>query len=227
MKSPFKDKPNIRRYSIMPARAMQDESLGIGELRVLACLGMYANQYGVCWPSQMRISQHIGVKIDWVSKCVGGLIKKGYVRKLEPRKYRKGIKRRSGRIVNRYQVLWEGNDPLPTLEQFWAPQPKFAVDPEDDAVEAAEHKQEGVKGDANNDCQVLAHAFRTSVERTCGVNRLAQPSFQAAKVLHNQGVTVDQVRDYTAAFVKEALRNGRTHPLTLDQVAKWAGLYKK
>lgn len=227
MKSPFEGKPNIRRYCIIPARAMQDNNVNYGELRVLACLGMYSNQYGVCWPSQYKIALHLGVNTVWVSKCVSRLIKAGYVRKLEPRAYKKGIKKRQGRVVNRYQILYEGNDPLPSLEQFWAPQPKFAAADPDDYAESDAPMKSGVTGDRNNEYQILAQAFRSAVERSCGVHRLPEPSFQAAKVLMSQGVTTDQVRDHTIAFVKEALRNGRTPPLTLDQVAKWAGLYKK
>lgn len=227
MKSPFEDKPNIRRYSIIPARAMQDDNLGRGELRVLMCLGMYANKYGVCWPSQYKIGKHIGVSRVWISECTSRLIKLGYIRKLEPRPYPKHIKRRSGRRCNRYQILWEGNDPIPTLEQFWAPQPTFAAFDEDDVDQDMTPMQSGVKGDANKDYQVLAHAFKQAVEKASGVHRLPDPSFQSAKLLADQGVTVDEVRDHTAAFVREALKNGRTPPLTLDQVAKWAGLYKK
>lgn len=227
MKSRFKDKPDIRKYSILPARAMQDEALGIGELRVLACLGMYTNSYGVCWPSQLRIAAHLGYTRVWVSKCVASLIKKGYIRKLEPRAYPKGIKRRSARIVNRYQVLFVGKDPLPTKEQFWAPQPRFETVPEDDVYDTTTPIKKGVTGDSQKDYQVLAQAFKQAVERSCGVHRLPEPSFISAKTLWDQGVTVDQVRDHTAAFVSQALKAGRTPPLTLDQVAKWAGLYKK
>jgi len=155
------------------------------------------------------------------------LIKCGYVRKLETRPYPKHIKRRSGKKVNRYQILWEGKDPIPTNEQFWAPAKVIPEPGEDDFTEVDTHMQSGVQGDSNKDYQVLAHAFRKAVEKACGAHRLPEPSYQAAKLLHNQGVKVDQVRDHTAAFVREALAKGRTPPLTLDQVAKWAGLYKK
>jgi hypothetical protein len=226
MESPFKDKPNIRRYSILPARAMQDENLSYGEWRVLACLGMYSNSHGVCWPSQMRISQHLGVGIKWVSACVVRLCKKGYIRKLEHRKYKKGIKRRSGRLVNRYQILFEGNDPLPTFEQFWAPQPRFRAPDEDESLEVAEPIQKGVQGDGNKDYEILAHTFVKAVEATSGVRRLPAPSFKTAKTLADQGVKVDEVRAATVTMSKDSLGRGAAPPITLDQVAKWAGLYK-
>jgi len=227
MKSPFKDKPNIRRYSIIPARAMQDERLNGAAYKVLACLGMYANRYGVCWPSQITIGRHTGYGRVHVSRTMAVLIKCGYVRKLETRPYPKHIKRRSGKKVNRYQILWEGKDAIPTNEQFWAPAKIIPEPGEDDFTELDTHMQSGVKGDLDKGYQVLAHAFKQAVERASGMNRLPDQSFKAAKVLWDQEVTVDQVRDYTAAMCRESLKAGRTPPANLDQVAKWAGLYNK
>jgi len=227
MKSPFKDKPNIRRYSIIPARAMQDERLNGAAYKVLACLGMYANRYGVCWPSQITIGRHTGYGRVHVSRTMAVLIKCGYVRKLETRPYPKHIKRRSGKKVNRYQILWEGKDPIPTNEQFWAPAKIIAEPGEDDFTDIDTHMQSGVKGDSNTDYQILAHTFKKAVEAASGVNRLPDQSFKAAKVLWDQGVTVDQVRESTVSMTKDALRSGRTPPMTLDQVAQWSALYKK
>ena len=148
MKSPFKDKPNIRRYSIIPARAMQDERLNGAAYKVLACLGMYANRYGVCWPSQITIGRHTGYGRVHVSRTMAVLIKCGYVRKLETRPYPKHIKRRSGKKVNRYQILWEGKDAIPTNEQFWAPAKIIPEPGEDDFTEVDTHMQSGVKGES-------------------------------------------------------------------------------
>jgi hypothetical protein len=227
MKSPFKDKPNIRRYSVLPARAMQDERLNGACMKILACLGMYTNSYGVCWPSQLTIARHLGYGRVHVCRTMATLIKLGYVRKLETRPYPRHIKRRSGKKVNRYQVLWEGNDPIPNNEQFWAPARIIAEAGDDEVAEQTNHMQTGVQGDANKDYQTLAHTFRKAVEKACGAHRLPDPSYKSAKVLWDQGVRAEQVRDATAAFVREALAKGRTPPLTLDQVAKWSGLYKK
>ena len=151
----------------------------------------------------------------------------GYVRLLEPRPYPKHIKRRSRGKVNRYQVLWEGNDPIPTNEQFWAPSRIISDDPDEEMKPSATDMQTGVQGDSNTEYQLLAHTFKKAVESTSGIHRLPDPSFKAAKVLADQGVTVDQVREYTVSMTKDALRSGRTPPINLDQVAKWAGLYKK
>ena len=226
MKSPFKDKPNIRRYSIIPARAMQDERLTGPHIKILACLGMYTNSYGVCWPSQTTIARHLGVGRVWVCRTMRILKELGYVRLLEPRPYPKHIKRRSRGKVNRYQVLWEGNDPIPTNEQFWAPA-KIIMDIDDDVMPTETNMQTGSLRESNTDYQILAHAFKKAVEATSGVSRLPDQSFKHAKVLYDQGVTVDQVRDATVSMTKDALRSGRTPPMNLDQVARWSALYNK
>lgn len=227
MESPFKGKPRIRRYSIIPARAMQDESLHAGHYRVLACLGMYTNSYGICWPTQLTISNHIGYARTSVTRIIRQLLKKGYIRKLEFKNYPPDVKRRSWKRVNRYQVLWEGNDPLPSREQFWAPQPILRQDDEGKDTLGEVQIEIGGTGDGKGDSHILAQAFKTTVERTCGVHRLPEPSYKAAELLYNQGVTVEQVRDHTAAMVKDCLKRGRTPPVNLDQVAEWAKLYKK
>lgn len=226
MKSPFKDKPNIRRYSIIPARAMQDERLTGPHIKILACLGMYTNSYGVCWPSQTTIARHLGIGRVWVCRTMRILKELGYVRLLEPRPYPKHIKRRSRGKVNRYQVLWEGSDPIPTNEQFWAPSRIISDDPDEEMMPTATDMQTGVQGEGNSQYHILAHAFARAVESASGINRQPQASMKAAKLLYDQGVTVDQVREYTVSMSKEALRSNRTPPANLDQVAKWSKLYK-
>ena len=130
-------------------------------------------------------------------------------------------------------MLWEGNDPLPSREEFWAPRPKVAeIDYyiEDGKITVDDvdtDKRQGVWGEESTDHHILAQAFRNAVEAASGMNRLADQSYQAAKVLWDQGVTPDQVRQYTLSMCREQLKRGRTPPMTLDQVAKWAALYNK
>lgn len=226
MDSPFDNKPDIRRYSILPARAMQDERLVLGDMKVLACLGMYTNSHGVCWPSQITMARHTGYSRTHVTRTIKKLLALGYIRKLKYRNYRSHVQRRSIKQVNRYQVLWEGDEQLPSMEQFWAPQPKLRRDDDDEVAPSVAHNKTGGLGDKKGDSHILAQAFRTTVERTCGIHRLAEPSYPAAESLYNQGVTVEQVRDHTAAMVKDCLRKGRTPPINLAQVADWAGLLK-
>lgn len=224
-----KEKPGIRVYSIVPARAVQDESLHPTTFKVLAALCIHTNGHGICFPSLLTLGRHLGIARETVSRHIGRLVKAGYVRKLQAKDYPRGVKKKGVRMTNRYQVLFNGNDPLPTKEEFLSPVPLIVDDRKQMDVEVPGVTQErtGGVGDGNKQFQLLAHSFKHAVERASGVHRLPDPSFQAAKVLYDQGVTVDQVRDAATAATKNALQNGRTPPLTLDQVAKWAGLYKK
>ena len=228
-----KVKPKIRKYSVLPARAVQDESLHPTSLHVLAALGLHTNGVGVCWPSTLTIALHIGKARVTVSRHITRLIKAGYIRKLDHKAYPGHVVQKGRRKTNRYQVLWEGNDPLPSREEFWAPRPKVAeIDYyiEDGKITVDDvdtDKRQGVWGEESTDHYILAQAFRNAVEAASGMNRLADQSYQAAKVLWDQGVTPDQVRQYTLSMCREQLKRGRTPPMTLDQVAKWAALYNK
>ena len=228
-----KEKPKTRKYSVIPARAVQDEKLHPTSLHVLAALGLHTNAAGVCWPSTLTLALHIGKARVTVSRHISRLLKAGYIRKLDPKKYPSHIKQTGRRKTNRYQVLWVGNDALPTKEEFYAPRPKVAET--DWYTEKGEIKvdhadtdnQKGVWGKETTDHHILAHAFVKAVERASGVHRLPNPSFNAAKTLYNQGVSVDDVAAATVSMCVDGIKKGRTPPATLDQVANWSGLYNK
>lgn len=228
-----KEKPKIRKYSVIPARAVQDEKLHPTSLHVLAALGLHTNAAGVCWPSTLTLALHIGKARVTVSRHITRLLKAGYIRKLDPKKYPAHIKQKGRRRTNRYQVLWVGNDALPTKEEFYAPRPKVAE--ADWYTEGGQIKvdgvdtdnQKGVWGKETTEHHTLAHAFARAVERASGVHRLPKPSFSAAKTLYNQGLKVDEVAAATISMCVDQIKRGRTPPTTLDQVAVWAGLYNK
>jgi len=227
-----KEKPKIRRYSVLPARAVQDASLHPTSFRVLAALCIHTNGHGICWPSQITLALHLGVSKITILRNIKKLIAAGYVRKLEPKQYPWGIIQKGKRPTNRYQVMFGEKDPLPTKEQFLAPRAAIMdvdygiADGKVTQIEET-HNKTGGPGDGKADFQILAHTFRAAVERASGAVRLSEPSFPTAAKLHALGVTADEVRESTTAMVKDGLRTGRTPPITLDQVAKWAGLYKK
>lgn len=228
-----KEKPKTRKYSVIPARAVQDDRLHPTSLHVLAALGLHTNAAGVCWPSTLTLALHIGKARVTVSRHISRLLKAGYIRKLDPKKYPSHIKQTGRRKTNRYQVLWVGNDALPTKEEFYAPRPQVAEADwytEGGKIKVANadtDNKKGVWGKETTDHHILAHAFVRSVERATGVHRLPNPSFLSAKALYNQGVSVDDVAAATTATCIAWLRKGRTPPATLDQVANWSGLYNK
>lgn len=220
--SPFDDKPDIRKYSVMPARAIQDDGLHWTSLRVLGALCLHTNAYGICWPSRVTIARHISRSTKTVSVHVKRLIDKGYVRKLQPKAY--PFKGKSNWRTNRYQVMFDGaQTELPSREQFYAPRPKVAIDDPTEEAVAVINKERGSGGE-NVAFSSLSQAFCLGVERVSGSHRVTAPQDETAKVLAMRGVTAEQVIEATSSMTKARLKRGQTPPMTLEQVAQWAGL---
>ena len=94
-KSRFKetrtDFPEIvekRKYSIMPSRAVMDRTLDEMALRVLGCICIHTNSYGIAWPTRETISRYIGHHPNSIGPAATRLIERGYLRKLSPRKFK-------------------------------------------------------------------------------------------------------------------------------------------
>lgn len=223
MNSPS-DKPPIRKYSVIPARAIQDDNMHWTTLRVLGAICLYTNAYGIAWPSRMTIARHISRSTKTVSVHVSRLIKAGYVRKLHPRSYPARIKAKNTWRTNRYQVMFDGaQTELPSMEQFWAPRPKLVDEALDKDVQAVTHTRRESEG-GNVENSILAQAFCSGVESASGQVRIAANNLDFATELSNRGVTAEQVRLATIEMTKRNLKSGRTPPLNLEQVASWAGL---
>lgn len=222
MKSPFDGKPDTRLYAIMPARAIQDDNLHPTGLRVLGALCLHANKYGICWPSRITVGRHIGKSVTTVSRHYGRLVKAGYLRRLQGKAY-PVPRRQPGRwYTARFQVLYEGPEtPMPTYEQFISPKPRVVAELDEAPVEEATDKSKGVRG---MQAKSLAQAFVSGVAAASGVHRTADSSLAVAETLAEQGVEPEAVRDYAMQMTLEALQAGRQPPLTLNQVASWAGL---
>lgn len=102
-----------RPHSVIPVRA--SKLCKLTELKVLVGLGHYANRAGVCWPSMPTLQQTTGVDDGNISRAIQKLVELGLVRRLEPNDFNQ--KPGAWGMSNRYQILWEGDDPLPTYEQ--------------------------------------------------------------------------------------------------------------
>ena len=233
-----KEKPAIRTYSVLPARAVQDGTLKHTTLRVLAAICIHTNAHGIAWPSLLTLARHIHMRPETVSRHVQRLVKMGYVRKLERKAYPMHIKRKSRGITNRYQVLFKGHDPLPTREQFDAPRPRVVEEPVGDSTQQGmtdqpgKDKRSGGLGDAESErgistqASILASAFTKAVESVTGQPRAASHSLAMAQTLATNGVTAAQITDSTRALCRECLQKGRSSPKVIGQVAQWAGLGK-
>jgi len=225
-----KEKPAIRTYSVLPARAVQDGTLKHTTLRVLAAICIHTNAHGIAWPSLLTLARHIHMRPETVSRHVQRLVKMGYVRKLERKAYPMHIKRKSRGITNRYQVLFKGHDPLPTREQFDAPRPRVVEEPVGDSKQQGmtdqpgKDKRSGGLGDESKQIEIIAHAFKRAVEQATGQPRVAEQSMAAARDVASRGVTAAQVTEATTAMCRQALKHGQSIPKALNQVARWAGL---
>ena len=220
MKSHFEGKPDTRLYSIMPARAIQDDRLHQTTLRVLGALCLHANAHGVGWPSRTTIGRHISRTPLAITRHTKRLEAYGYIRKLSHRTY--PVPKRGQGIVNRWQILYELTAPLPTKEQFYSPKPKVIQELDDDV--AVPDKSQGVRGIDAELHKRIARAFAAGVERATGQPRDLAAQLPEAERLAAAGVTPEQVTDVTVAMCQERLAAGKSAPITLKQVAAWSGL---
>jgi len=213
-----------RKYSILPKRAVQDRKITLTELKVLGAICIHTNSHGIAWPSLTTLAKHCGLALDTVSRATTRLVRCGYIRKLQPRKYKAMPKIRGRRSTTRYQVLFEGKEtPLPKYEDFYAPAPSFVAH-HDGEPERTLKEAKGVQGVDKLMSLSLAAAFCKSVAVATGELRLADSQRDAADRLAAAGVTTDQVAKATAEAATEAQRRGSPAPQTLEQVAKLKGL---
>jgi hypothetical protein len=106
---------DLRNWSVMPARFVSDKRLSPNDIKILAALGLYTNQAGVCWPTQKTIERFTGIGKQGIMDGLKRLERNGYIRVLKG-EYWPGQK--SKWLTNRYQVLWRGNEPLPKYEDL-------------------------------------------------------------------------------------------------------------
>ena len=227
MKSHFNPTHEIlkhRRLSIMPARAFMDKQLDIMAIRLLGCLCLHANKHGICWPTRETISNYTGHHPDNLSKKVTELVNRGYVRKLNPRKFK--VPRRGSKWpINRYQVLYDGaSTPLPSLEEFHSPKPK-AIEKMDGAPTDRKDQleQQGVEGVSKLKSLSLASAFCKTVASVTGELRMPENQRTAADKLASAGITPEQVAEATEQQALQAQQRGSPAPMTLEIVAKNGG----
>ena len=209
---------------MLPAWAIQDDSLTLMELRVLGALCLHANGAGVCWPSQTTLGRHVSRTTRTINRYLPRLQAKGYIRKLSYKSYPKLIKARNPRgLTTRWQILYQAAaTPVPTYEDIYAAVPKVAEEPEK-TPGAVAHNDQGVRGIDKQLCKRIAGAFVSGVGSASGQLRMLDAQLEAAEEL-GDAYTPEEVREYTVSCSLEWLAAGRSPPATLRQVVKWAGL---
>jgi hypothetical protein len=175
-----------RPHSVIPVRAAK--LCKLTELKVLVGLGHYANKAGVCWPSMPTLQNVVGVDDGNISRSIQKLVEAGLVRKLEPNDYDQ--KPGQWGMSNRYQILWAGDDPLPTYENVVdAGMIRFATE----TVEGS-----GVRGelDTTPATNRTIAAYEAAVERITGRRPTHADRGVAARLNH-----------HVPAHIEAAVRN--------------------
>ena len=208
---------NKRPWSVMPMRVFKDRTLKERELRVLGAICSFTNRAGVCWPSLETICQVTGYAEHRTPlEALKVLKRKKYVRQLHPKDYQRSDK---GWYTNRYQVLWDGDEPLPTYEEMQRAKPLQMVD--DQEVVPIEDK--GVTGDVELLSHSLAHAFLSAVQKATGQVRLFDNEIVHARKLAAAGHSVDDIIAATLVVCDQAIERRAGVP-SLADVARHVGV---
>jgi uncharacterized protein YdbL (DUF1318 family) len=138
-----------------------------------------------------------------------------YVRQLNPKDYQETA---SGWKTNRYQVLWKGDEALPTYEDIHTAKAlQLRADQGDDTS-----KEIGGLGDAQSvgDAHAgeLCHAYLRAVQQATGQVRLYDNEIAHARRLALREVSVDDVRAATLAVCDQAIERRAGVPALADIV---------
>lgn len=214
-----------RKWSVMPSRAINDRELKERELRVLGALCIHTNAAGVCWPSMETLCAVTGLASrQSIHNAMKVLKRKRYVRQLQPKDYQETA---TGWKSNRYQVLWDGDESLPTYEEVDSAKPlQLREDQGDDDV-----KEIGGLGDRqvnshthdDSAARPLANAYIRAVMRATGQVRLYDNEIAHARRLANAGFTADDVEAATLNTCDRAIERRAGVPSLYD-VAVGMGL---
>jgi len=71
--------PDARKLAVVPLKAITDQSLTDGAMRVLALVCSYCNRAGVTWVSHARLAKDMGVSRQAISNQFKQLRDKGYI----------------------------------------------------------------------------------------------------------------------------------------------------
>lgn len=234
MKSLSEDK---RPWSVVPMRAFGDRTLKERELRVLGALSAFANRAGVCWPSMFTLCDVTAYKErQTIHDAIKVLKQKKYIRQLRPKDYQETA---SGWKSNRYQVLWDGDEPLPTREEIDIAKPLQLVrDQDSDAQEETgglgggqvnthtpdqprpgDPKLTGIQLTADEIC----NAYIAAVQQATGQARLYSNEIAHARRLANAGHGAADVRAATLNVCDQALERRAGVPSLYD-VARAIGV---
>lgn len=201
-------------WSIVPTRAFGDGRLNDADRRVLGALCAFVNRAGVCWPALDTMQEIAGYATrKSVFDAIQRLKRAGYVRQLRPKDYQET---KSGWKTNRYQVLWLGDEALPTREDI-----NSAARLQDESLLADNNEEKG-SGDGDELASLshsLAHAYLRAVTRVTGQTRSFDNEIRHARKLAADDATIEAVTAATEATCREWLSKRAGIPALSDVAA--------
>ena len=207
-----------RKWSVMPSRAINDRELKERELRVLGALCVHTNAAGVCWPSMETLCAVTGLASrQSIHNAMKVLKRKRYVRQLQPKDYQETA---TGWKSNRYQVLWDGDEALPTYEEVDNAKPlQLRSDQGDeDAKEIGGLGDRQVNTHTHDDpaAEAITHAYLRAVQQATGQSRMYDNEIAHARKLAAAGFTVADVTAATLNVCDSALERRAGVPSLYD-----------
>jgi len=208
---------NKRPWSVAPMRCFGDRQLTETDLRVLGALCGFTNRHGVCWPSMATLMDVSSMKSRTsVHQSVKKLKKLRYIRQLNPKDYQETA---SGWHSNRYQVLWDGDEALPSWEDVQSAKPLQLRSDNEDAPEeigGLGDRQVNTHTHADPAAEAITHAYLRAVQRATGQVRMFDNEIAHARKLAAAGFTVADVTAATLNVCDSALERRAGVPSLYD-----------
>ncbi len=207
-----------RKWSVMPSRAINDRELKERELRVLGALCVHTNAAGVCWPSMETLCAVTGLASrQSIHNAMKVLKRKRYVRQLQPKDYQETA---TGWKSNRYQVLWDGDEALPTYEEVDNAKPlQLRSDQGDeDAKEIGGLGDRDIYSHTPDDpvAEAITHTYISAVQQATGQVRMYDNEIAHARRLSAAGFTAADVKAATLNTCDAALERRAGVPSLYD-----------
>jgi hypothetical protein len=208
---------NKRPWSVAPMRCFGDRQLTETDLRVLGALCGFTNRHGVCWPSMATLMDVSSMKSRTsVHQSVKKLKKLRYIRQLHPKDYQETA---SGWHSNRYQVLWDGDEALPSWEDVQSAKPLQLRSDNEDAPEeigGLGDRQVNTRTHADPAAEAITHAYLRAVQQATGQSRMFDNEISHARKLAAAGFTVADVTAATLNVCDSALERRAGVPSLYD-----------
>jgi len=208
---------NKRPWSVAPMRCFADRQLNETDLRVLGALCSFTNRHGVCWPSMATLMDVSSMKSRTsIHQSVKKLKKLRYIRQLNPKDYQQSA---SVWHSNRYQVLWDCDEPLPDWEDVQSAAPlQLRADQSDGPEEIGGLGDLQVHSHTPDSpaAEAIAHAYIKAVQQATGQVRLYDNEIAHARKLADAGHSPADVRAATLNVCDAALERRAGVPSLWD-----------